>query len=74
MRQPRAFELLASSASRNAFNVERTVAELIDAGAAGCFLEDQVWPKRCDKQWRTLWFVLCKELSNRLCEEQWREL
>ena len=31
----------------NAFNVERTVAELIDAGAAGCFLEDQVWPKRC---------------------------
>jgi methylisocitrate lyase len=31
----------------NAFNVERTVAELIAAGAAGCFLEDQVWPKRC---------------------------
>ncbi|HEY2157708.1 MAG TPA: isocitrate lyase/phosphoenolpyruvate mutase family protein, partial [Isosphaeraceae bacterium] len=23
------------------------VAELIAAGAAGCFLEDQVWPKRC---------------------------
>ncbi len=28
-------------------NVHRTVSELIDAGAAGCFLEDQVWPKRC---------------------------
>lgn len=31
----------------NAFNVERTVDSLIRAGAAGCFLEDQVWPKRC---------------------------
>src|SRR5262245_31908726 len=31
----------------NAFNVERTVEELIRIGAAGCFLEDQVWPKRC---------------------------
>ena len=31
----------------NAFNVERTVAALVKAGAAGCFLEDQVWPKRC---------------------------
>ena len=30
-----------------AVNVERTVAELLQAGAAGCFLEDQVWPKRC---------------------------
>jgi len=28
-------------------NVQRTVRELIEAGAAGCFLEDQVWPKRC---------------------------
>ena len=28
-------------------NVVRTVAELIDAGAAGCFLEDQMWPKKC---------------------------
>ncbi len=28
-------------------NVVRTVKELIDAGAKGCFLEDQVWPKRC---------------------------
>jgi len=31
----------------NAFNVERTVRELVRLGAAGCFLEDQVWPKRC---------------------------
>ena len=31
----------------NAFNVERTVDELIRIGAAGAFLEDQVWPKRC---------------------------
>jgi methylisocitrate lyase len=31
----------------NAFNVERTVAELVRIGAAGVFLEDQVWPKRC---------------------------
>jgi carboxyvinyl-carboxyphosphonate phosphorylmutase len=31
----------------NALNVIRTVNELIDAGAAGFFLEDQVWPKRC---------------------------
>jgi 2-methylisocitrate lyase-like PEP mutase family enzyme len=31
----------------NPLNVFRTVHELIAAGAAGCFLEDQVWPKRC---------------------------
>jgi 2-methylisocitrate lyase-like PEP mutase family enzyme len=31
----------------NPLNVYRTVQELIAAGAAGCFLEDQVWPKRC---------------------------
>jgi 2-methylisocitrate lyase-like PEP mutase family enzyme len=31
----------------NAINVIRTVKELIRAGAAGMFLEDQVWPKRC---------------------------
>ena len=31
----------------NALNVMRTVRELIEAGAAGMFLEDQVWPKRC---------------------------
>ncbi len=31
----------------NPLNVYRTVNELIDAGAAGCFLEDQVWPKKC---------------------------
>jgi len=31
----------------NPLNVHRTVKQLIDAGAAGCFLEDQVWPKKC---------------------------
>ena len=31
----------------NPLNVYRTVEQLIDAGAAGCFLEDQVWPKKC---------------------------
>ena len=31
----------------NAINVIRTVRDLIGAGAAGMFLEDQVWPKRC---------------------------
>ncbi len=31
----------------NPLNVIRTVRELIGAGAAGCFLEDQQWPKKC---------------------------
>lgn len=31
----------------NAINVIRTVQELIEVRAAGMFLEDQVWPKRC---------------------------
>lgn len=31
----------------NAVNVMRTVQDLIRSGAAGMFLEDQVWPKRC---------------------------
>ena len=31
----------------NALNVLRTVEEVMRAGAAGIFLEDQVWPKRC---------------------------
>ena len=31
----------------NAVNVIRTVRELMGVGAAGMFLEDQVWPKRC---------------------------
>ncbi len=31
----------------NPLNVIRTVEELIDAGAGGCFLEDQMWPKKC---------------------------
>ena len=31
----------------NPLNVHRTVKQLIEAGAKGCFLEDQVWPKKC---------------------------
>ena len=31
----------------NPLNFHRTVAELIAAGATGCFLEDQVSPKQC---------------------------
>lgn len=31
----------------NAINVIRTVQDLLRAGAAGMFLEDQIWPKRC---------------------------
>src|SRR5437879_13140754 len=31
----------------NAITVIRTVQDLIRAGAAGMFLEDQVWPKSC---------------------------
>jgi len=31
----------------NAVNVMRTVQDLMRAGAAGMFLEDQIWPKRC---------------------------
>jgi len=31
----------------NALNVMRTVRDLQDGGAAGVFLEDQVWPKKC---------------------------
>jgi 2-methylisocitrate lyase-like PEP mutase family enzyme len=31
----------------NAVNVTRTVNELMRADAAGMFLEDQIWPKRC---------------------------
>jgi 2,3-dimethylmalate lyase len=31
----------------NAINVYRTIKEYIGGGAAGLFIEDQVWPKRC---------------------------
>ncbi|KAG6528821.1 hypothetical protein ZIOFF_011006 [Zingiber officinale] len=31
----------------NALNVQRTVKDIIGTGAAGLFLEDQVWPKKC---------------------------
>jgi len=31
----------------NPLNVHRTINQLIAGGASGCFLEDQVWPKKC---------------------------
>jgi 2-methylisocitrate lyase-like PEP mutase family enzyme len=37
----------ADTGGGNALNVHRTVKDLIAAGAAGCFLEDQAWPKKC---------------------------
>ena len=37
----------ADTGGGNPLNVQRTIRELIAAGAAGCFLEDQVWPKKC---------------------------
>ncbi|XP_031477242.1 carboxyvinyl-carboxyphosphonate phosphorylmutase, chloroplastic-like [Nymphaea colorata] len=37
----------ADTGGGNALNVQRTVQDLIAAGAAGCFLEDQAWPKKC---------------------------
>ncbi len=37
----------ADTGGGNPLNVQRTVRDLIAAGAAGCFIEDQVWPKRC---------------------------
>eukprot|EP00249_Psilotum_nudum_P000240 c11016_g1_i1 orf=85-1179(+) len=37
----------ADTGGGNALNARRTVEDLISAGAAGCVLEDQVWPKRC---------------------------
>jgi methylisocitrate lyase len=30
----------------NVLNVQRTVRQLINVGAKGCFLEDQRWPKK----------------------------
>lgn len=30
----------------NVLNVQRTVRQLINVGAKGCFLEDQKWPKK----------------------------
>jgi 2-methylisocitrate lyase-like PEP mutase family enzyme len=37
----------ADTSYGNPLNVHRTVAELIAAGAAGCFLEEKLSPKRC---------------------------
>uniref|UniRef100_A0A1D1YHG9 Carboxyvinyl-carboxyphosphonate phosphorylmutase, chloroplastic n=1 Tax=Anthurium amnicola TaxID=1678845 RepID=A0A1D1YHG9_9ARAE len=37
----------ADTGGGNALNVQRTIQDLILSGAAGCFLEDQAWPKKC---------------------------
>ena len=37
----------ADTGGGNPLNVQRTIRDLIEAGAAGCFLEDQQWPKKC---------------------------
>lgn len=37
----------ADTGGGNALNVRRTVLDLIAAGASGCIIEDQMWPKRC---------------------------
>ena len=37
----------ADTGGGNPLNVQRTIGDLIKAGAAGCFLEDQEWPKKC---------------------------
>ncbi|CAN6458438.1 unnamed protein product [Victoria cruziana] len=37
----------ADTSGGNALNVQRTIQDLFAAGAAGCFLEDQAWPKKC---------------------------
>ncbi|XP_042385423.1 carboxyvinyl-carboxyphosphonate phosphorylmutase, chloroplastic-like [Zingiber officinale] len=42
-----AFIVDADTGGGNALNVQRTVKDIIGTGAAGLFLEDQVWPKKC---------------------------
>ncbi|KAI3464603.1 hypothetical protein Pfo_021266 [Paulownia fortunei] len=37
----------ADTGGGNARNVQRMIKVLIAAGVAGCFLEDQAWPKKC---------------------------
>lgn len=36
----------ADTGGGNVLNVQRTIKQLIAAGAKGCFIEDQEWPKR----------------------------
>ena len=43
----------ADTGGGNALNVRRTVLDLIAAGASGCIIEDQQWPKRCGHSART---------------------
>ncbi|CAG9464809.1 unnamed protein product [Pedinophyceae sp. YPF-701] len=37
----------ADTGGGGVLNVQRTIKSLIRAGAKGCFLEDQQWPKKC---------------------------
>jgi methylisocitrate lyase len=48
-----------------AFNISRTIADLIRSGAAGCHLEDQVQAKRCGhRPGKAL--VSCDEMADRI--------
>ncbi|KAL2503654.1 Uncharacterized protein Adt_19275 [Abeliophyllum distichum] len=38
---------IIADADTRGLNVQTTIKDLIAAGAAGCFLEDQAWPKKC---------------------------
>jgi methylisocitrate lyase len=48
-----------------AFNISRTIADLVRSGAAGCHLEDQVQAKRCGhRPGKAL--VSCEEMVDRI--------
>ncbi|CAK7346859.1 unnamed protein product [Dovyalis caffra] len=47
----------ADTGGGNVLNIQRTVKDLIAAGAAGCFLEDQAWPKKCGRICITVLFM-----------------
>ncbi|XVF37074.1 hypothetical protein REPUB_Repub19eG0114200 [Reevesia pubescens] len=47
----------ADTVGGNALNVQRTIKDWIAAGAAGCFLEDQAWPKKCGMTLKYIHFI-----------------
>ncbi|XP_010535323.1 PREDICTED: carboxyvinyl-carboxyphosphonate phosphorylmutase, chloroplastic-like, partial [Tarenaya hassleriana] len=58
----------ADTGGGNALNVQRTIKELIAAGAAGCFLEDQAWPKKCGKKPNISFFSSVLFFSLQICK------